>query len=156
MWPFKRKPTTAWEEQYANNIYEGLVAHNDFGDITALKLRIPFGLHQAYHNKILLQREFICFQAFAVLTKGDCRLSLLHSPSGVPKSVSAQAPRNDSPRFKMPPNSGFRDGSPGRRDNSHPGSPVPVPLRKIRKLRLAHNRGARPIVPCRAFASSPT
>ena len=67
MWPFKRKPTTAWEEQYANNIYEGLVAHNDFGDITALKLRIPFGLHQAYHNKILLQREFICFQAFAAI-----------------------------------------------------------------------------------------
>lgn len=48
---------------YAQNIYDGLVAHNDFGDITALKLRIPTASHQAYQNKILLQREIICFVA---------------------------------------------------------------------------------------------
>jgi hypothetical protein len=58
---FKKKP--AWEATYAERIYEGLVAHNDFGDMTALKLRIPTTAHQAYQNKILLQREMICFMA---------------------------------------------------------------------------------------------
>jgi hypothetical protein len=48
---------------YAQNIYDGLVAHNDFGDITALKLRIPTASHQTYQNKMLLQREMICFVA---------------------------------------------------------------------------------------------
>jgi hypothetical protein len=61
MWPFKRNPT--WEAAYAQNIYDGLVAHNDFGDITALKLRIPTASHQAYQDKVLLQREMICFVA---------------------------------------------------------------------------------------------
>jgi hypothetical protein len=61
MWPFKKRPT--WEASYAQNIYDGLVVHNDLGDITALKLRIPTALHQAYHNKILLQREMMCFVA---------------------------------------------------------------------------------------------
>jgi hypothetical protein len=37
---FKKKPT---EVKYAQAIYNGLVAHNDLGDITALKLRIPTG-----------------------------------------------------------------------------------------------------------------
>jgi hypothetical protein len=49
---FKKKPS--WEEQYAQNIYDGLVAHNEIGDITALKLRIPTALHHAYQNKIVL------------------------------------------------------------------------------------------------------
>jgi hypothetical protein len=31
--------------------------------MTALKLRIPTAQHQAYQNKILLQREMICFVA---------------------------------------------------------------------------------------------
>jgi hypothetical protein len=61
MWPFKKKPD--WATAYAKNIYDGLVAHNDFGDMTALKLRIPTALHQAYQYKILLQREMICFVA---------------------------------------------------------------------------------------------
>lgn len=51
------------EVQYAINLYEGLVAHNEFGDMTALRLRIPTALHHAYQNKILLQREMICFVA---------------------------------------------------------------------------------------------
>jgi hypothetical protein len=57
----KKKPS--WEEQYAQTIYDGLVAHNDLGDITALKLRIPTVLHHAYQNKIVLQRELISFAA---------------------------------------------------------------------------------------------
>jgi hypothetical protein len=57
----KKKPS--WEEQYAQTIYEGLVVHNDLGDITALKLRIPTVLHHAYQNKIVLQRELISFAA---------------------------------------------------------------------------------------------
>jgi len=57
----KKKPS--WEIQYAQNIYDGLVAHNEFGDITALSLKIPTAQHQAYQNKILLQREMICFVA---------------------------------------------------------------------------------------------
>jgi hypothetical protein len=60
---FSRKPS--WEVTYARNIYDGLVAHNDFGDMTALKLRIPTAAHHAYQNKILLQRELICFVALA-------------------------------------------------------------------------------------------
>jgi hypothetical protein len=58
MWPFKRKPT--WQEIYAQRIYDGLVADNELGNITALNLRIPTALHQAYQNKIILQRELIC------------------------------------------------------------------------------------------------
>src|SRR3954453_22820678 len=57
----KKKPPL--EIQYAQNLYDGLVAHNDFGDMTALSLRIPTALHHAYQNKILLQREMICFVA---------------------------------------------------------------------------------------------
>jgi len=58
---FSKKP--AWEVTYSERIYASLVAHNDFGDMTALKLRIPTALHQAFQNKILLQREMICFVA---------------------------------------------------------------------------------------------
>jgi hypothetical protein len=72
MWPFKRKPT--WEETYAQRIYDGLVAHNDLGDITVLNLRIPTVLHQAYQNKIILQREIICFVALASVAKRESQL----------------------------------------------------------------------------------
>jgi len=58
---FSKKPS--WETTYAHNIYGGLVEHNDFGDMTALKLRIPTAAHHTYQNKILLQREMICFVA---------------------------------------------------------------------------------------------
>jgi len=58
---FKRKPP--WEMTYAENIYSGLVAHNNFGDMTALRLRIPTAAHRAYQDKILLQREMLCFVA---------------------------------------------------------------------------------------------
>ena len=51
------------EVQYAINLYQGLVDHNEFGDMTALKLRIPTSLHHAYQNKMVLQREIICFVA---------------------------------------------------------------------------------------------
>jgi hypothetical protein len=57
----KKKPS--WDVQYAQNIYTGLVAHNQYGDMTALKLQIPTAQHQAYQNKFLLQREMICFVA---------------------------------------------------------------------------------------------
>jgi hypothetical protein len=58
---FSKKPP--WETIYAENIYNGLVAHNDFGDITALSLQIPTAAHRAYQDKMLLQREIICFAA---------------------------------------------------------------------------------------------
>jgi hypothetical protein len=35
--------------------------------MTALKLRIPTAAHHAYQNKILLQREMICFVALMVV-----------------------------------------------------------------------------------------
>ena len=72
MWPFKRK--LSWETEYAQNIYNGLVVHNEFGDITALKLRIRTADHQAYQNKILLQREMICFVALLELSMTDTEL----------------------------------------------------------------------------------
>jgi len=43
-----------------------LVAHND---MSALKLRIPAAAHRAYHDKILLQREMICFVALMSIAK---------------------------------------------------------------------------------------
>jgi hypothetical protein len=58
-----RKSALSWEDEYANNIYGGLVAHNEFGNMNALKLCIPTTLHQAYQNKMFLQRELICFFA---------------------------------------------------------------------------------------------
>src|SRR3954471_18440889 len=61
MFGWSKKPRG--EVQYAQNIYDGLVAHNEFGDINALSLKIPTALHHAYQNKILLQREMICFVA---------------------------------------------------------------------------------------------
>jgi hypothetical protein len=61
MFGWGKKPPL--EIQYAQNLSDGLVAHNEFGDITALSLKIPTALHQAYQNKILLQREMICFVA---------------------------------------------------------------------------------------------
>jgi hypothetical protein len=61
MWPFNKKPT--WEVKYAQNIYFGVVAHNEYGNITALTLRIPTALHEAYEKKILLQREMLAFVA---------------------------------------------------------------------------------------------
>lgn len=70
---FKKKPS--WEEQLAQNIYDGLVAHNDIGDITALKLRIPTALHHAYQNKIVLQRELISFVALASVANPESGLS---------------------------------------------------------------------------------
>ena len=70
------KKKSALEVQYAQNIYDGLVAHNEFGDITALSLRIPTALHHAYQNKILLQREMICFVA---LMQAAPPGTLLHS-----------------------------------------------------------------------------
>src|SRR5262249_47798035 len=51
------------EVTYAENIYNGLVAHNDFGDMTALKLGIPTAAHRSYQDKIMLQREMMCFVA---------------------------------------------------------------------------------------------
>jgi hypothetical protein len=69
---FSKKPP--WEMTYAENIYHGLVAHNDFGDMTALKLRIPTTTHRAYQNKILLQREMICFVALMEAAKPGTQL----------------------------------------------------------------------------------
>jgi hypothetical protein len=68
---FNRKP---WEATYAENIYSGLVAHNDFGDMTALKLRIPTAAHRAYQDKILLQREMVCFVALMAVAKPGTQL----------------------------------------------------------------------------------
>jgi hypothetical protein len=77
MWPFEKSPV--WQVAYAQNIYDGLVAHNNFGDITALKLRIPTALRRAYQNKMLLQREMTvsslsCKQRNPIR---NCRLSWL-------------------------------------------------------------------------------
>jgi hypothetical protein len=71
MW-FKRKVT--WEKAYAQNIYDGLVAHNDFSGITALTLQIPTILFREYEDKILQQRELICFFALMEAARPDTRL----------------------------------------------------------------------------------
>jgi len=70
-WFTKKTPR---EMTYAENIYNGLVAHNDFGDMTALKLRIPTAAHRAYQDKILLQREMICFVALMEAAKPGTQL----------------------------------------------------------------------------------
>lgn len=88
----ERKPTIGWAETYANNIYEGLVADNDVGNITALSLRIPTVLHQAYHNKILLQRELICFFALMVVAKPETLLPPVHGR--IRKSLGFQVKRS--------------------------------------------------------------
>jgi hypothetical protein len=72
MWWFKKKPS--WELKYAQVIYDGLVAHNNLGEITALKLRIPTALHHAYQNKIVLQRELISFAALMQIAKPRTKL----------------------------------------------------------------------------------
>jgi hypothetical protein len=69
---FKKKPS--WEEQYAQNIYEAFVVSSDPGDITALKLRIPFVLHGAYQNKIVLQRELFSFAALGIIANPESGL----------------------------------------------------------------------------------
>src|SRR5262249_53403421 len=69
---FKRK--RSWEVQYAQNIYDGLVARNNIGDITATELRIPTALHHAYQNKIVLQRELMSFVALMEVTKPGSKL----------------------------------------------------------------------------------
>ena len=62
----------AWTETYAQRLYDGLPAKNDLGDITASRLRIPTALHQKYQNKIIVQRELICFAALiSVVTPGS-------------------------------------------------------------------------------------
>jgi hypothetical protein len=63
-----------WEETYAQRIYNALPAPNDLGDITALRLRIPTALHQAYQNKIILQREMICFVALMSVATPESKL----------------------------------------------------------------------------------
>jgi hypothetical protein len=42
--------------------------------MTALRLRIPTTANRAYHEKILLQREMICFAALMVAAKPGTRL----------------------------------------------------------------------------------
>lgn len=69
MWPFTRKP--AWAVQYAQSLYDGLVADNDGGSVTALALRIPTALHPAYETKILLQRELMALVAISESAVGD-------------------------------------------------------------------------------------
>jgi hypothetical protein len=69
---FSKKPS--WEITYPHRIYDGLVAHNDFGDMTALKLRIPTAAHRAYQNKMILQREMICFVALMAAAKPGTQL----------------------------------------------------------------------------------
>jgi hypothetical protein len=49
----------------ANDIYERMAANDSVGNINALSLHIPTALHQAYQNKILRQREIMCFTVFA-------------------------------------------------------------------------------------------
>lgn len=64
MWPFNKKPR--WPEQYAHTLYEGLVEHNEFGNINAITLRIPTAMHGIFQNKILSQREMLCLSGLAV------------------------------------------------------------------------------------------
>src|SRR5262245_37041857 len=52
-----------------DEVYNALVAHNDLGDMTPLKLRLPTATHRTYHDKILLQRELFCFVALVEVAK---------------------------------------------------------------------------------------
>jgi hypothetical protein len=74
---FSKKPS--WEIKYAENIYDGLVAHNDFGDMTALMLRIPTAAHNAYQNTILLQRAMICFVALMEMANPRDPIAACHA-----------------------------------------------------------------------------
>jgi len=55
--------STAWEDTYAERIYEGLVASDDLGDMTPERLRIPTAAMPRYFEKALSQRERMCFVA---------------------------------------------------------------------------------------------
>jgi hypothetical protein len=68
------EPQAPWAETYAQRLYNVLPAPNDLGDITALRLRIPTALHQAYQNKIILQREMICFVALMSVATPESKL----------------------------------------------------------------------------------
>jgi hypothetical protein len=74
---FRRKPS--WEVSCAENFYYGLVAYNDIGGMTAVKLRLPPASHRAYADKALLQREMICLVA---LTNAATPNSLLQPVMG--------------------------------------------------------------------------
>jgi hypothetical protein len=65
---------SSWEVRYAENIYDGMVANNDTGDMTALKLRIPTAAHRAFQDKMLLQRELICLVALIVVATPETQL----------------------------------------------------------------------------------
>jgi hypothetical protein len=54
---------TAWEDTYAEHIYEGLVASDGLGDMTPERLRIPPAAMQHYFQKALFQRELMCLVA---------------------------------------------------------------------------------------------
>jgi hypothetical protein len=58
---FSKKP--AWEDTYAQNIYQAFVASDELGEMTPEKLRIPTAALQRYHDKALLQREMLSFVA---------------------------------------------------------------------------------------------
>jgi hypothetical protein len=69
---FSKKPP--WEVRYAKNIYDGMVAHNDIGGMTALAVRIPRVWHRAFQDKALLQRELICLAALTVVARPETLL----------------------------------------------------------------------------------
>ena len=58
---FRKKPSR--HREYAENIYNGLVAYDHLGDMTPAKLRIHIASYKRYHEKALLQREMMCFTA---------------------------------------------------------------------------------------------
>jgi hypothetical protein len=69
---FSKEPP--WEVRYAENIYDGMVVHNDIGDVTAIKLRMPRAAHRVFQDKLLLQRELICFVALMVAATPEMQL----------------------------------------------------------------------------------
>lgn len=57
------RPKPSWEVIYAETLYNGWVVHKDSDDITEMTLQISTNGHHAFQNKMLLQRETICFVA---------------------------------------------------------------------------------------------
>jgi hypothetical protein len=58
---FKKK--LPWQDEYAYNLYNGLVADDHLGEMTPAKLRVPIASYARYHEKALLNRELMCFTA---------------------------------------------------------------------------------------------
>jgi len=64
----------AWNETYAERIYDALPLSNHIGEMTAERLRIPVAAQPRFNEKSLFLRETLCFAALASVAGPDTNL----------------------------------------------------------------------------------